>query len=284
MLRNISQSPAWNLFLITLGAVLFAVGINGIVIQNDFITGGIFGAALLLTHHLNFASPSIWFFLLNVPLFCIGWFFVGRRFFFYSLYGMLALSLATEWITLNFHIQEQIYAAIAGGILCGAGSGTILRSLGSGGGMDIIAVILYSRFNIGVGKIYLVFNVALFSMAVTLYSVDTFIASLILVSISSVSVEQIMGLFNQRKVVYIISDQNIQIATLLREELSQGATFIKGKGAYSGADKLILMAITNNILLKKLEGLVFDTDENALFIVENSFNVLGSGFGKRKLY
>jgi uncharacterized membrane-anchored protein YitT (DUF2179 family) len=61
-----------------------------------------------------------------------------------------------------------------------------------------------------------------------------------------------MTLFNQRKIVYVISDNNIRIAELLREELSQDATFIKGIGAYSGADKLILMAITNNIQLKKL--------------------------------
>lgn len=284
MFRNISQLWLWNISLITMGSIVFAIGIKGVVIQNDFITGGVFGAALLLNYSSGLFSPAIWFFLLNIPLFLIGWFFVGRRFFFYSLYGMVVVSLATEWITLDFQIQEQIYAAVAGGLFSGVGSGIVLRSLGSGGGMDIIAVILYSRFNIGVGKVYLVFNVILFSLAASFYSADIFIASLILVFIASVSVEHIMGLFNQRKIVYVISDHNVRIAEQLREELSQGATFIKGKGAYSGVDKLILMAITNNILLKKLEGLVFDIDENALFIVENSFSVIGSGFGRRKLY
>ena len=274
----------WNVFLITSGSIVFSIGIKGVVIQNDFITGGVYGAALLLSYALGVFSPAIWFFILNIPLFMIGWFFVGRRFFLYSLYGMVVVSIATELIDINLHIHEQVYAAVAGGILCGAGAGIVLRSLGSGGGMDIIAVILFSRFNIGVGKVYLVFNAMLFSLAAAFYSADTFIASLILVFIASLSVEQIMGLFNQRKVVYVISEQSVKIADLLREELSQGSTFIKGKGSYSGNDKLILMAITNNIMLKKLEGLVFDTDEDALFIVENSFNVIGSGFGKRKLY
>ena len=284
MLRNLSQNWMWNVFLITSGSIVFSIGIKGVVIQNDFITGGVYGAALLLSYALGVFSPAIWFFILNIPLFMIGWFFVGRRFFLYSLYGMVVVSIATELIDINLHIHEQVYAAVAGGILCGAGAGIVLRSLGSGGGMDIIAVILFSRFNIGVGKVYLVFNAMLFSLAAAFYSADTFIASLILVFIASLSVEQIMGLFNQRKVVYVISEQSVKIADLLREELSQGSTFIKGKGSYSGNDKLILMAITNNIMLKKLEGLVFDTDEDALFIVENSFNVIGSGFGKRKLY
>lgn len=91
-------------------------------------------------------------------------------------------------------------------------------------------------------------------------------------------------LFNQRKIVYVISDYSQEIAEALREELDQGATFIKGQGAFSGNDKLILMTITNNIQLKKMENIIFKLDEHALFIVEDSFNVIGSTFGKRKIY
>lgn len=282
--KNLSQSWVWNLLLITVGSVIFSMGIKGVVIQNDFITGGIFGSALLIYYSSGFLSPSIWYFILNIPLFLIGWFYVSKRFFLYSLYGMVVVSIASELITMDFQIQEQIYAAVAGGIICGIGSGIVLRSLGSGGGLDIIAVILFSRFNIGVGKVYLGFNLMLFSFAASLYSPDIFIASVILVFISSLSLEHVMSLFNQRKIVYVISDKNVQIAQLLRDELSQGATFIKGQGAYSGQDRMILMAITNNILLKKLESRVFEVDEKALFIVENSFNVIGTGFGKRKIY
>lgn len=284
MLRNLSNSVWWNLFLITTGAAFFSVGIQGVVVHNDFIVGGIFGASLLVNKYFGLMSPSGWFFLLNLPLFVLGWFFVGKRFFWYSLYGMLLLTLGTQFITIDFNIHEQIYAAIAGGILCGAGTGIILRSLGSGGGLDILAITLYSRYNIGVGKVFFAFNLILFCFAASLYTPDTLIASIILVFITSVSVDHVMSLLNQRKIVYVISENNQQIAKSLRDELGQGATFIKGQGAYSGADKLILMAITNNLQLKKLEGLVFEADENALFIVEDSFNVIGSGFGKRKIY
>lgn len=243
--KNLSQYWIWNIFLITIGSIIFSIGIKGVVIHNDFIIGGIFGGALLLYYTSGLFSPSAWFFILNLPLFLIGWFFVSRRFFLYSLYGMMVVTVASELITLDFQIQEQIYAAVAGGIICGVGSGIVLRSLGSGGGLDIVAVILFSRFNIGVGKVYLGFNLVLFSLAASFYSADILIASIILIFIASISLEHIMSLFNQRKIVYVISDNNIRIAKLLREKLSQGATFIKGKGAYSGTDRLILMAITN---------------------------------------
>ncbi len=282
--RSTPKAIAWNLLLLTLGSVLFAIGINGAVVNNSFITGGAYGAALLLWYKTELLSAPLWYFLFNIPLFALGWFFVGRRFFWYSLYGTLAVTLAAQWIAVDFQIKEQLYAAVAGGLVCGAGSGIILRSLGSAGGLDIAAIMLNTRFNVGVGRVYLLFNLVLFTLTISFYSPDIFIASIILVFISSTMVDYILSLFNQRKIVYVISDQNEKIAKTFSEVLHQGATFINAKGAYSGKDKLILMAITNNIQLKKLESVVFAVDEHALFIVENSFNVIGSNFGKRKMY
>ena len=68
------------------------------------------------------------------------------------------------------------------------------------------------------------------------------------------------------------------------KKMKIGATFIKGRGAFSGKDKEILMAITNNIQLKRIEETVFTIDPEALFIVENSYDVIGSSFKKRKIY
>lgn len=44
------------------------------------------------------------------------------------------------------------------------------------------------------------------------------------------------------------------------------------------------MTVVNNIQLKKLEEITFTQDPQALFIVENTFTVLGSSFSKRKIY
>ncbi|NLZ17685.1 MAG: YitT family protein [Desulfobulbaceae bacterium] len=278
------NSIPWNLFLITLGSLVYSTGINGVVIHHNFITSGIYGLALLIYYESGTFSPSFWYFICNLPLFILGWFFVSRRFFYYTLYGVLAVTFITRFMPLDFQIEQQIYAAVAGGIICGIGSGITLRSLGSAGGLDIIAVILYSRYNIGMGKVSLVANVLLFSLASTYYNPDILIASIILVFISSVALEQVLSLFNQRKVVYVITDFHQEIFDQFKDELRQGATFLKAQGAFSGKDKYIIMTIINNIQLKRLESIVFGVDEDALFIVEDSFNVLGSNFGKRKIY
>lgn len=56
---------------------------------------------------------------------------------------------------------------------------------------------------------------------------------------------------------------------------------IRGKGAYSGGDREILLTVTNNVALKRLENLVFMVDPKALFVVENTFYVSGGQFSRR---
>ena len=215
MKKDFTYTPLWNLFLITLGSVIFTIGAKAVLVHHNFITGGIYGTGLLIYYKTGWLSPGIWFMVLNLPLFLVGWFFVSRRFFLYSLYAVVVVSLASEIIHMNFDIHEQLYAAVAGGIICGVGNGIIFRSLGSGGGLDIIALILNQKYNLGIGKTYMIFNVGLFSFLITYAGMDLFIASVILVFISSVALEYVLALFNQRKIVYVVSEKTENISKAL---------------------------------------------------------------------
>lgn len=283
-LQNIKFSIPWNLFLLTVGGVIFIIGMNGIVIHQKFIPGGLYGLCLFIFYKTDLLSPGIWYLLLNIPLCILGWLLVSKRFVLYTIYSVLVISVAAEMITIDFGIHEQIYAAIAAGFVCGAGCGIMLRSLGSAGGLDVIAIIFNKYFNIGIGKTFLIFNLGLFSLVASNYGADIFIASIILTFITSHALDYFLSLFNQRKIVYVISDFSQEIAGEIMKKMKIGATFIKGRGAFSGKDKEILMAITNNIQLKRIEETVFTIDPEALFIVENSYDVIGSSFKKRKIY
>jgi uncharacterized membrane-anchored protein YitT (DUF2179 family) len=281
---DFTYSVRWNLLLLTTGAVLFSWGIKTIALYHGFITGGLFGTGLLLHYAVPALSAGVWFLLLNVPLFVMGWLWVSKRFFWYSLYCMLVITAAYELIPPDMHFHDQLYAAVAAGVVTGAGAGVILRSLGSAGGLDILAIILNQRYNLGIGRFYFLFNAVLFSFSFASLDNDLVIASLILVFISSVVVEYVLALFNGRKVVFVISDHSEAIVKEIMESLRLGATFLKGQGAYTGQEKDVLMTITNNIQLKRLEEIVFTIDPRAVFIVENTLNVIGSSFSRRKIY
>ncbi len=281
---DFAYSVRWNLFLITTGAILYSFSVKSIALPQQFIPGGLFGLGSLIYYKTGWLSPGIFFFLFNLPIFVLGWVKLSPRFVLYSLYAMIVTSVSFELIHARLDIHEQLYAAVACGVMSGLGGGLILRSLGSGGGLDIIAVWLFQNFNIGVGKVYFAFNAGLYLFCLTTMPLDLVIVSLIMVFISSVIVEHTLALFSQRKVVFIISDHSDSIAQAILDSMKQSATFLRGMGAFSKREKNVLMTVVNNIQLKKLEEITFTHDPHALFIVENTFSVLGSSFSRRKIY
>ena len=283
-IKKISFSIPWNLFLITLGAVIFGFGLKAIVIPGNMITGGFSGAGVLVYYYTGMLTPGIWYMVLNIPVFIMGWKYVSRRFFIYSLYGAATLTLVIDMIDYTLHLEDPVLTVLGGGTIMGAGVGIILRSLGSAGGNDIISVILNQKFGIRIGSYNFIFNLALFVFSAGFLSVDLLMYSIAMSFVTSMVMEYFIQLFNQRKMAIIITDASEEVAGQIMQRLQRGLTFIKGQGAYSKKDKNILMCVVNTFQIKRLEEIVFQIDPNAFVIIENTFNVLGQGFSKRKVY
>ncbi|MBC8440037.1 MAG: YitT family protein [Deltaproteobacteria bacterium] len=282
--QNITYTIPWNLFLITLGSLIAGIGLKAIVIPNGMITGGFSGAGILVFYYTKIFTPGIWYFILNIPVFIFGWIFVSRRFLLYSLYGAIVLTLSIDLIRFEIPVKDLMLAAMAGGAIIGAGAGIVFRSLGSAGGNDIIAIILNQKFGIRIGTYNFIFNFVLFFFSFGLLDTDLILYSMAMSYISSQVIEYFITLFNQRKLIFIISNNPRQIADEIMDKLNRGATFLKGEGAYSGMEKDIIMMVANTFQIKRVEEIAFTIDPDAFLITENTFNVLGKGFSKRKVY
>ena len=156
-LKSLKQ-VLWNLFLISLGSSLCAIAINGVLIPQKFLSGGLTGLVLIIHYLVPSLSVAILYALLNVPVFALGWIYVGRRFFLYSLAGTAIFSGALAWVHVSLPVHDMVSSALLAGIISGVGSGIILRSLGSAGGTDILSVVLLKRFSIRLGTTSLAFN------------------------------------------------------------------------------------------------------------------------------
>ncbi len=282
--NNFYYSVAWNLLLITVGSAIFAISLKSMATPHQFVPGGTFGLASLIYYQAGWLEPGTLNLLLNIPICIFGYYKISKRFVLYSLYSTVLSSLLFSFTNFTIPINNQLYAAIAAGAICGFGAGIVLRSVGSCGGTDVIAVFILQKYNIGIGKTFFIYNMFLYAITITYMPIDIVIASMIMVFMTSATIEYTLSLFNQRKVAFIISDESESIAERIMNEMGRGATMLKGYGAYTKAERNVLMSVINNIQLKKMEEIVFTTDPNALFIVENTFSVLGTGFGKRKKY
>ena len=269
----------WNLGLITLGSVLCAVAVNGILIPHRFVSGGVTGLALVIHYLLPSLPVSGLYFLLNIPVFAFGWIFVGRRFFLYSIAGMVIFSGALEWVQVPVAVQDPILSALLAGIIGGAGSGIILRSVGSAGGTDILSVILLKRFSIRVGTTVLAFNSGVLIAAAIFSSLESALYTLVYLYVSSHILNLVVTGLSQRKAVIIISPHWEEISGGILREIRRGVTIIRGQGGYSGREEQILYTIITFRQLARLKRIIRRVDPGAFVVVTDTLEVMGHRIG-----
>jgi len=281
--KECTDSVAWNLFLLVLGGFVYVVGYNGVAAHHDFVPGTSYGFAVVLEKNLPVFSLSVWYFLINIPMFVAAWKGVSKRFFFLNLITMVAVTLMTAYVDLDLGIKNEMYAAIVAGAIMGAGCGMIFRSYGGGGGLDVVAVILNRKFGVKIGAFYFIINLCVMLSALSRYTPDKLIASLVMIFICSVVTEYVLSLFNQRKAVRIVTKKTDELVKMMMEK-KHHVTVFQGRGGYTDEDVDMIFSISDNIRLRSLEQLVFDCDPEAIFVVENTFSVIGGTFARRKVY
>lgn len=282
--RKITFGVPWNIALITIGSWLVAFAVKAIAIPHGLLTGGMSGLALLFYYAFGGLTTGQWYFLLNVPVFVLGWVFVGRRFFFYSLYGMAISAIFIDMIDYTMPIEDVWLAVLVCGGILGAGVGISLRSLGSTGGSDILAVIGKQRFNLSMGAFEFWFNFLQFLAGFLFLNMNVVLYSIAMAFVIAVSIEYVMNMFGERKMVMIISDKPQEIMQGIFDRLDRGATILDGRGGWTGEKKEIVMTMVTNVQVKQLEEVVYSVDPEAFTITGSGFHVVGSGFSSRKLY
>lgn len=288
--RTGNASESWkriaaNVALLTLGNFIYAVGINSIIIPQHFLSGGAMGVALIAHYFFPVLNAGLAYFLLNIPLFLLGWMSIGRKFVLYSLYGMLSLSAITAFARFGeVAIANPILAAILGGIVCGAGAGIALRSQGSAGGLDILAVYFSKRFGLRMGITYATVSAMVLAAGAVFLDFEAALYSLVYVFTSSKVLDSVITGFNQRKFILIISECHQEIAGQILTRLHRGVTFLEGRGAYSGREKKVILSIITLTELSKLKQIVFDIDPAAFVIVNDTLEVLGYRHGEPRSY
>lgn len=275
------RTIVWNLALITAGSVICAVAVNGILIPKQFLSGGFTGLAMLVHYTLPALPVGVVYFLLNVPLFVFGWLFVGRRFFLYSVAGMVIFSLAVLIRFPSVTVEDRLLNALLAGIIMGFGSGILLRSLGSAGGMDILSVIFFKKFSIRLGTTSLVFNVLLMVTAISRIPLEMILYTLIYIYVCSHIVNLVVTGFSQRKAVLVISECWAEISGEIVRKLDRGVTLIHGEGGYSGARRKILYSVIPFQELARFKNLIRRIDPGAFVVISDTLEVMGQKIGNQ---
>lgn len=279
------RSTLLNCSLIMFGSIIFVIGMNSILVPHKLLSGGLIGTSLIVHYLIPSLDVGLVYFVLNIPFIWLGWFHVSRRFMFYTIFGMVFFSLIAKFIQPpSINIHNPILVALLGGLFCGIGGGIILRSLGSVGGLDILAVYMNKRFGFRPGAVIMVANALVLLTGAGLFNVEIALYSLIYVYTSGRIVDVVLTGFNRRKVLLIISKESHKIADDILFRINRGVTYLKGKGGYTGEESDVILTITTLTELPRMKDIVYGIDPEAFMVVNDTLEVLGKRHGTRRVY
>lgn len=282
--------------LITIGAGITALGINMFLVPYKIAPGGLSGLATVLFYLSNEKLPiGITMLVINVPLFLLGFKYIGKRFFIRTIYGTIILSVIidiTETYMANFannllvteglagSAPDILLYSIIGGFLSGVGLGIVLKMDATTGGTELAAKLLNKPLkNMTLGQILLWIDAAIILFAIIAFnSILIGLYSFVSLFITTKVIDAMVAGLDYSRAILIISEKEEEISKRLLVELDRGVTELKGRGVYSGKDKNVLLCVVARTQIQQLKEIVQDIDKNAFMILADVKEVLGEGF------
>ena len=270
--------------LILFGSVCYAIGFDLFLMLHQVNAGGVSGASMLICAALGWdGGVGILTLGINVPLFLLGYRYLGKRFFAGSIVGTIASSALIELFAGIPAPQTDIMLGVLyGGVLVGLGLGVVFYARASTGGVDIIASLLRKKFrSLSVGNLMLAVDSAIILLTGVVYrDINKTLYSALTLFLSTTVLDAVIFGLNDSTVALIISDHYAAIAREIEKKLSRGVTMLSGYGGYTGAEKMVLLVAVRKQQTTQLKMLVERTDPGAFLILQRSHQVLGNGFGR----
>ena len=155
-----------DFILITIGCAFMAAGVVLFLLPNQLSSGGFSGIATVLYYLFNFKIGTT-ILVLNIPLFVISFFKLGKEFFTKAIFGTVMLSILLDVFEGAFQdriviTQDKFLASIYGGLIIGIGNSIIIKYNASTGGTELLSNII-SRISpkFRIGHLMSLFDIAI---------------------------------------------------------------------------------------------------------------------------
>ena len=268
-----------NLLMLIIGCLICALSFNIFLSPYHIVSGGVSGIAVILKNLFDY-EEAITVLILSIFLLGISLIFLGKKATVNSVIGSILFpifiyltKMLLQYFDLN--IYNRLLASLIGGVTMGIGVGIVYKQGYTTGGTEIIAKMINKYFHVSLGISTFIIDGIVTFMGLIVFDFETVIYSLITIYLMSILIDKVMlGLFGNKS-FYIITTHPEEIKKYINEELGHGATIIKGKGAFTNEEKyVILVVIPTNDYYKLKDGLK-RIDDDAFFVVSNSYEVGG---------
>ncbi len=267
---------------ILVGALLQALAMRLFLVPGQMVSGGISGAAQIINYFTHWPI-GLMVFIGNVPLFFLGWRFLGgARFALRTAVSVTAFSILTDLLVLFIPAQgvtdDLVLNCLYGGILLGVGLGLVYRGQGTSGGSDILGRILNSKLGISISQAYLITDTLVVLAGGIAFDWRHALYGLAVIYVSGLAAEAVSEGSSIFRTAMIVSNSPNEVAEKIMAALERGVTVLSGTGAYTGAERPVLYCVITKSEVNQLKELVQEADPAAFMVIGHAHEALGEGF------
>jgi uncharacterized membrane-anchored protein YitT (DUF2179 family) len=268
--------------LILFGSALLAVSMHLFFIPNELVAGGLSGTAQIINSFTGWPIGTLTF-VLNIPLFVLGWFYLGGyRFLARTVIASFVFSAVLDglqyfWPGVRL-TDDLALNALYGGVTAGVAVGLLFRARATSGGTDILARILERRFGMPLSQAYLYTDGLVVFLAGLTFGWERALYAVIALYIGGVLVEVTLNGSNVMRVATIITTRPQAVADRILADLERGVTEWAGHGMYTGAERHVLLCAVSRADTVMLKEIIHDVDPAAFVIIGQAQEVFGEGF------
>jgi uncharacterized membrane-anchored protein YitT (DUF2179 family) len=270
--------------LLVAGALLQALGLRLFLVPARLASGGVSGISQLINHYTGWPI-GLMVFIGNVPLFLIGWRFLGgKRFALRTAVAVVSYSLFVDLLLLlpffpNTGLTDDLFLnSLYGAVVSGIGYGLVYRGQGTSGGSDILARILNHWRGISMSQSYLAVDGLVILAAGFIFTWKNALYALVTLYVSGIVAETTLEGTGAVRTAMIVTAQPEPVARQILECLERGVTVIPGKGAYTGVQRTVLYCVVNRSQVAQLKAIIQEADPQAFMVIGQAHEALGEGF------
>jgi len=268
--------------LLILGALVQAFAMRLFLVPGLLVSGGISGAAQIINHFISFPI-GVMVFVGNIPLFVLGWRYLGGyRFAIRTAVAVAAFALFTDLLVLFLPASgvtnDNVLNSLFGGVLLGVGLGIVYRGQGTSGGSDILGRILNHRLGISISQAYLITDTIVVLAGGFAFSWEKALYGMVVIYVSGIAAEMISEGSSIFRTVIIITTETERVTKAILDVLERGVTILSGTGGYTNTDRPVLYCVVTRSEVNQLKQLVKETDPKAFMVIGVAHEALGEGF------
>lgn len=271
------------LFMI-IGSTFVGLAFNIFLLPARLAAGGISGVSTIL-FELYQLNPAYVQWLVNIPIFILGFILLGKDFSLKSLVGTIFVPFVI-WLSADIpsQISNPLLAAIYGGIMLGVGLGIVYRGGGSTGGLATIGQIIKKYSGLSSGYSQLLADGLVVVASAFVFNLELALFAMMAIYVSSKVIDFVQLQTSHSKLILIITEHEAEIQSIIHQEIDRGITKVKTIGGFSNVEKSMLLCVVEQQEAIYMKKLLQEKDPDSFVVFLNASEVLGRGFSLAKSY